>query len=130
MPCGSLAPFCYDLHLRMLHFFIAHPVVPQNTLDRQPSDLHIPRLASQVVVAVLLDNFIAATAREDQIVAKNELKEATLANIDTGGLESLLGNQSPTTPVADQHLAPSLSHLSINNHACTPCTTERVGALF
>jgi hypothetical protein len=123
-----LVPFRHDLH-----FLIADPIVPQNKLDREASQLWISRLAPQVVVAVLLDNFIAATAREDQIVAKNELKEATLANIDTGGLESLLGKQSPTAPVAAQHFAPSLSHLisphlSIHNPGCESYTIERLGA--
>mmetsp|Transcript_4793 Transcript_4793/g.11449 ORF Transcript_4793/g.11449 Transcript_4793/m.11449 type:complete len:671 (-) Transcript_4793:272-2284(-) len=47
-------------------------------------------VALQVVLAVLLDNFIAATAHEDNICRKNELLEANAQNLNTGGLEPLL----------------------------------------
>jgi len=47
-------------------------------------------VALQVVLAVLLDNFIAATAHEDNIVRKGDLLEANAQNLNTGGLEPLL----------------------------------------
>jgi hypothetical protein len=47
-------------------------------------------VALQVVLAVLLDNFIAATAHEDNVMRKGELLEANAANLNTGGLEPLL----------------------------------------
>uniref|UniRef100_A0A6U5BNI5 EF-hand domain-containing protein n=1 Tax=Hemiselmis andersenii TaxID=464988 RepID=A0A6U5BNI5_HEMAN len=56
----------------------------------------------QIVVAVLLDNFVGATKLEHQKEAKKRLLEAEQTNIDTGGLEPLLTEMLKLFDTSDQ----------------------------
>jgi len=56
----------------------------------------------QVVVATLLDNFVAATTRAFQTESMERLDAAESMNIDTGGLEPLLGEIIKLFDTSDQ----------------------------
>uniref|UniRef100_A0A6U2GBZ5 Ion transport domain-containing protein n=1 Tax=Hemiselmis andersenii TaxID=464988 RepID=A0A6U2GBZ5_HEMAN len=75
-------------------------------------------VALQVVLAVLLDNFIAATANEDNILRKNELLEANAQNLNTGGLEPLLMEMLKLFDTSEQlgrGIKKLFHHLDYNN---------------